>query len=164
LHVSIWGTCPKTKPSLLHADDWLSIFSSDLSWDDCGKYLKEYDCVKIMGFGNSTIGEGFELFAPGKFPENGTATLSNVDGTISSPVSGATFTWQNKDSPRTIVAFSKDERPETESATTASQGKSAVASNTGTASSLPTGAGTDIRTEGKSSWLLLSAVAVWYVS
>jgi hypothetical protein len=63
-----------------------------------------YFCVKIMDVGNTTGSKALELYAPGRFYYNCTATLYNIDGIISSPVSGATFTWQNKDGTRTIVA------------------------------------------------------------
>lgn len=161
LHTRIWNTCPETQPSLLHADAWLSILPSDFAWDDCGRYLEQYDCAEMMDIGNTTTSQALELYAPGEFPNNGTATLYNIDGTISSPVSGATFTWQNKDVPRTIIATSVDGRAEAEATTTASESMSSMASDTAAASASPTSASTSNKPDGRSIWLLLSAIAVW---
>jgi hypothetical protein len=118
----------------------------------------------MMDFGNTTTGKALELYAPGKFPDNGTATLYNIDGTISSPISGATFTWQNKDVPRTIVATSADGRAEAKATATASESTTAMASDTAAASSSPTSASTGYKPEGRSIWFLLSAIAVWRMS
>jgi len=117
-----------------------------------------------MDTGNATTSEALELYAPGGFPDNGTATLYNIDGTISSPISGATFTWQNKDVPRTIVAVSADGRAEEKATTTTSESTSSIASGTAAASSSPISASTGYKPEGRSIWFLLSAIAVWHTS
>jgi hypothetical protein len=118
----------------------------------------------MMDIGNTTTSQALELYAPGEFPKNGTATLYNIDGTISSPVSGATFTWQNKDVPRTIIATSVDGRAEAGATTTASESMSSMASDTAAASASPTSASTSNKPDGRSIWLLLSAIAVWRMS
>lgn len=164
MHTSNWDTCPETQPSLLHADAWLSILPSDFAWDDCGRYPEQYDYAEMMDLGNTTTSKALEPYAPGEFPSNGTATLYNIDGTTSSPVGGATFTWQNKDVPRTIIAASADGRAEAEATTTASESMSSMASDTAAASTSPTSASTSNKPNGRSIWLLLSAIAVWRMS
>jgi hypothetical protein len=104
-------------------------------------------CVKIMDVGNTTASKALELYAPCKFYFNCTATLYNIDGIISSPVSGATFTWQDKDGTRTIVAAPADVRAEAEATTTASDSMSSNASDTAATSVSQISASTDNKPE-----------------
>lgn len=127
---SYWDICPNTQPSLLGADNFAGLLS-----EDCEQYLEKYDCVETMGFGNATSGAKPAAFGPGGFPENGTATLSNLDGTIASPVSGTSFVWENGDVPRTIVAAAVDGSAQSQATATSEEAES---SSTGTAMSAPT--------------------------
>lgn len=88
-----------------------------------------------MGFGNATSGARPAAFGPGDFPENGTATLSNLEGTISSPISGTSFVWQNDDVPRTIIAAAVDGNAQSQATATSDE---AVNPSTDTAPSTPT--------------------------
>lgn len=88
-----------------------------------------------MGFGNATSGAKPAFFGPGDFPENGTAKLSNLDGIISSPISGASFVWQNDDVPRTIIAAAVDGNAQSQATATSDEAENP---STGTATSTPT--------------------------
>ncbi|EEU36014.1 uncharacterized protein NECHADRAFT_49773 [Fusarium vanettenii 77-13-4] len=48
-----------------------------------------------------------KFYEPGEFPKNGThTTMTNLAGTITSPISGATFTWTMNSTAHTIIAAS----------------------------------------------------------
>jgi hypothetical protein len=102
-----------------------------------------YFCVKIMDVGNTTASKALELYAPCRLYYNCTATLYSIDGIISSPASGATFTWRNKDGTRTIVAAPADVRAEAKATTTASDSMSSNASDTSATSVSQISASTD---------------------
>ncbi|KAJ5325266.1 uncharacterized protein N7506_008368 [Penicillium brevicompactum] len=90
---SIWDTCPDTKPSLLSADEWFNQLLIPGDWDECGPYLEAYDCAGDLGYGRPENGGISKFWSPSSMPTNGTKTVSNIAGVISSPVSGDTFTW-----------------------------------------------------------------------
>lgn len=92
-HCRIYDTCPNTKPSVIGADDWYAVLFAHSKWEDCGKYLDAYDCAGDLGFGAEDAGDTHTFYKPGGFPDNGTETLYNTGGVISTPISGATFTW-----------------------------------------------------------------------
>ncbi|RSL94594.1 hypothetical protein CDV31_014265 [Fusarium ambrosium] len=73
-----------------------------------------------------------KFYEPGKFPQNGTqTTMTNLAGTITSPISGATFTWTMNSTAHTIIAAGV-------------QTMAASASTTGTKdNTTPTGAGAE---------------------
>ncbi|KAM0713929.1 hypothetical protein Q7P37_010891 [Cladosporium fusiforme] len=154
-----WDICPDTKPTLLGADDWTR-FLADHKWNKCEQYLEKYDCATTMGFGNKTSGGKSGFFAPGDLPENGTATLSNVDGAISSPVSGATFTWKNGDVPRTIVAAEVTDGAGTQASPTSGDSESPSMSAAGSDSPSSDGISTYASPRG-SLCLFLLAVTAW---
>lgn len=91
--ISIWDTCPDTDPSLLSADDWFNTVLKKDDWDECGPYLEAYDCAGDLGYGRADAGGISKFWSPSKMPTNGTKTISNIAGFVSSPVSGNTFTW-----------------------------------------------------------------------
>lgn len=92
MYYSIYDTCPNTNPSDIGADSWYAaLFTHE--WEDCGKYLEAYDCAGDLGYGAEDAGGTHTFYEPGKFPKNGTETLYNTGGALSTPVSGATFTW-----------------------------------------------------------------------
>jgi hypothetical protein len=90
---SIWDTCPDTKPSLLSADEWFAAVLNPGKWEECGPYLEAYDCANDLGFGRADAGGTNNFPHPSSMPTNGTKTMSNVGGIVSTPVSGDTFTW-----------------------------------------------------------------------
>jgi len=133
----IYDTCPNTKPSLLGADNWYNALLANSKWEDCGKYLDAYDCAGDLGFGASSAGDTHTFYKPGEFPKNGTQTLFNTGGVISTPVSGATFIWSYGEIKRTVTAKST-ENVVTGSATRTSSTADSTASET-SASSTKTG-------------------------
>ncbi|KAJ5661083.1 uncharacterized protein N7484_000455 [Penicillium longicatenatum] len=133
---TIWDTCPNTKPSLLAADTW---YSSMGDFETCGDYLDAYDCAGALGFGAEDAGETTTYYKLGGFPKNGTETLYNT-GSLTAPVSGATFTWTFRSNLHVVTAVSTDH---VVAAATATDGQSQTGSATQTAaSSTHTGTGT----------------------
>ncbi|KAL4779079.1 hypothetical protein BJX76DRAFT_365552 [Aspergillus varians] len=88
---SLPNTCPTLDPSELELDNLEQIFRnvSGSDWDDCAQYLEQYDCAKTFGYPDHIE----TYYGPGEIPTGGTETLHNTAGSITSPVSGATFTW-----------------------------------------------------------------------
>ncbi|KAE8155139.1 hypothetical protein BDV25DRAFT_38002 [Aspergillus avenaceus] len=93
-----WDVCPKTDPSTLGADI-AQVLLGHNDWDACGPRLSNSDCVADYGFSNVT-----NFYSPGKFPVNGTETLSNTGSPITAPISGPTFTWTFKGNLHPITA------------------------------------------------------------
>ncbi|KAE8420255.1 hypothetical protein BDV36DRAFT_281582 [Aspergillus pseudocaelatus] len=98
-----------------------------------------------LGFSNLT-----EFHGPGKLPANGTETLYNTGGVVSTPVSGNTFTWTIHDSPRPITAAATNKAVPTKS-------ESGSKSDTTTAES---GTGHEARV---SLWTLLGTIGAGYL-
>lgn len=90
---SIWNTCPNTKPSEIGADYWYDAFLKPNHWEECAPYLEAYDCGGDLGFAAESAGNTHTFYKPNALPKNGTETLFNTGGALSTPVSGATFTW-----------------------------------------------------------------------
>lgn len=60
-------------------------------WDRCAEYIEDPSCEEI---GFSPPGpKGAKFYVPGTFPANGTQTLSNIAGAVTSPVSGSVYTY-----------------------------------------------------------------------
>lgn len=59
----------------------------------CRLHLDDYDCAGDLGYGAEDAGGTQKFYNPGEFPKNGTETLHNINGVVSTPVSGASFTW-----------------------------------------------------------------------
>ncbi|KAH7231919.1 hypothetical protein B0J15DRAFT_574633, partial [Fusarium solani] len=107
-----------------------------------------------------------KFYEPGKFPKNGTqTTMTNLAGTITSPISGATFTWTMNSTAHTITAASVQ---------TTGTSASTTVSN---ANTTPTGAGAQAtesssEAEDKGSnasvvvprtWSIISPVLIFFV-
>ncbi|RYP24496.1 hypothetical protein DL765_000516 [Monosporascus sp. GIB2] len=109
---TFWEVCPNTNPSLLGADEiYQSLVAQDENWPRCAEYMGAFPCGSTLGF-TPPGGDGSGAFyEPGRFPPNGTATTSNIAGSITSPVSGATYTWTYNGVPRTVTVVSADARP-----------------------------------------------------
>lgn len=131
---SIWDTCPNTKPSLLDVDGWYDAFIGRNGWDNCGDYLDAYDCAGDLGFGAKDAGETTTFYKPGGLPKNGTGTLYNT-GSLTTPVSGATFTWTFGTVQHVVTAVSTDNVVTTATATASdAQGQTSASTQTGAAS------------------------------
>lgn len=103
---SIWNVCPNTKPSEIGAEYWFDAFLRPHHWDECGPYLEAYDCGSDLGFAAESAGDTHTFYKPNNLPKNGTETLSNTGGVLSTPVSGATFTWTDGSLLHAITAVS----------------------------------------------------------
>ncbi|KAJ5698960.1 hypothetical protein N7462_000965 [Penicillium macrosclerotiorum] len=150
---AIWGTCPNTKPSDLGADAWYSALLEPNDWEDCGPYLASYDCAGDLGYGSDDAGDTTEFYKPNSLPANGTETMYNTGGVLSTPVSGATFTWTYGTVLHAVTAVSTDN---VVTATGTGGGSGSTATQTG-ASATKTGAAVSYRSP---SCLLLGFTAV----
>ncbi|KAH7186266.1 uncharacterized protein B0J16DRAFT_363226 [Fusarium flagelliforme] len=109
---SFWDICPNTKPSLLGADEyWNLLISKDEDYPQCGDYNDVYSCAKDLKFTPPGKDKSAKFYGPGELPKNGTDTLTNMEGTITSPLSGATFTWTDGPIEHPITAASVDAKP-----------------------------------------------------
>ncbi|CEJ59610.1 hypothetical protein PMG11_08227 [Penicillium brasilianum] len=135
---AIWGVCPSTKPSEIGVDDWYNAFLGPHHWKECGPYLEAYDCGSNLGYAAESAGDTHTFYRPNSLPKNGTETLYNTGGILSTPVSGATFTWTDGSLLHGITAASTNN---VVSATGAgAQGATATATGTGASASKTGGA------------------------
>ncbi|KAJ5100590.1 hypothetical protein N7456_006642, partial [Penicillium angulare] len=104
---TIWDTCPNTDPSDLAIDDWYTAFLEPNDWESCGKYIDAYDCAGDLGFGAESAGDTTTFYKPDGLPKNGTESMYNT-GALSTPVSGATFTWTFASEAHVVTAMSTD--------------------------------------------------------
>ncbi|CAG7945674.1 unnamed protein product [Penicillium nalgiovense] len=163
---SIWGTCPDTQPSLLAADEWFVGLLNPGHWEDCGPYLEKYDCAGDLGFGRADAGGITKFYSPGNLPANGTKSLYNLDGVVSTPVSGDVFTWTFASSlVHTVTVSSADA---TATGAKASGGNDVTATGTGTStatgtaeSDVKSGVGSSLRVP---SWTIASIFGILALS
>ncbi|KAJ5392799.1 hypothetical protein N7465_011773 [Penicillium sp. CMV-2018d] len=138
---AIWDTCPDNKPSLLGADEWFAGALIPGHWEQCGPYLEKYDCAGDLGYARADAGGNTKFYHPSSMPSNGTKTMSNVGGVVSTPVSGDTFTWTFSTDLEHVVTVSSADATVTGTKTTGGSGGSggsgggATSSATGTAES-----------------------------
>lgn len=108
-HCSIWDICPSTDPSLLGADLWFELVSSMAEeWAECGPYMDAHGCDDLgMAYpaDNTT-----NFYKPSELPPNGTETLFNT-GIVTSPVSGATYSYTYGNVQHVVTVSSADARP-----------------------------------------------------
>ncbi|KAI1439452.1 hypothetical protein F5Y02DRAFT_70235 [Annulohypoxylon stygium] len=108
---AFWAVCPNTDPALLGINDiYGSLIANDEDWSTCATDMKALPCYSKLGFtppGNSSG----TFFEPNDFPTNGTATTSNIAGTITSPVSGTLYTWTYNGVERIVTVASADATP-----------------------------------------------------
>ncbi|KAJ3496714.1 hypothetical protein NLG97_g2453 [Lecanicillium saksenae] len=85
--------CPDTQPNLLGRDIMAkALLGTNDVWNNkCETVMAKYPCG-ADGLGFKIPGGEGKLFSPNEIPVDGTKTLSNAPGTITSPVS-ATITW-----------------------------------------------------------------------
>jgi len=89
---AIFDICPDSDPTLLGVNQ---LTNGSSIWSSCGPSLNSVDCVADLGF-EAPLGTG-TLYNPTNLPTWGTKTISDLPGGITSPLSGATFTWSNSD-------------------------------------------------------------------
>lgn len=90
---SFFDICPNTDPKLLGLSNIGTLESAaDTQFSDCGKYLDTYDCAKDLGFNLDGVST---YLKPADKLTTGTATLSNVAGTVAAPASGSVFSYTN---------------------------------------------------------------------
>ncbi|KAF9252506.1 hypothetical protein DTO027I6_2959 [Penicillium roqueforti] len=104
---TIWDECPNTDPAVLGADYWLGQLKDGEDGEACSTYMEKFPCKKL-GFGDEVAGGTDTFYTPDNLPKNGTEKLYNTGGVVSSPVSGATFTWTLGTIARAITVSSTD--------------------------------------------------------
>ncbi|RFU30309.1 hypothetical protein B7463_g6022, partial [Scytalidium lignicola] len=86
---SLYGTCPNTDPSLIGLSSIQEIETTlDTPFSSCGDYLSEFPCPSL-GFPNGSY------LTPSDQVPSGGDKLSNGGGVVTSPLSGAVFTYTN---------------------------------------------------------------------
>lgn len=104
----VYDTCPNTEPSTIDAEYWFNRLMDEKDWSSCRSILDDYDCVEDLGYGAENAGGTHKYYKPGESPKNGTETLSNTNGVISTPISGTSFTWDYSTDVHTVIAKSTD--------------------------------------------------------
>lgn len=100
----LYGICPSTStdPLFPAADDLFDVQDPNLKQGQCADYFASYDCSSL-GY----TGLGVPFMTSFDSATLGTQTVSNTNTkTLTSPVSGATFTWTDLSIAYTIVAVS----------------------------------------------------------
>lgn len=89
--ISIYETCPDTDPNLIGLS-YVSQLETGFNqpFSECGNYMSSVDCQKDLGFTAVS-----SIIQPGHTPASASGTLSNGAGTVTSPASGAVFTYTN---------------------------------------------------------------------
>ena len=88
--IRFYNTCPKTSPSAVTFFSRL-IPVGELQSPACLKTLgPSLDCINL-GFSNPGETNNAPFLNAGNLPANGTETLSNTGGSITSPISGDTL-------------------------------------------------------------------------
>ncbi|KAI0887858.1 uncharacterized protein GGS22DRAFT_197765 [Annulohypoxylon maeteangense] len=109
---AFWAVCPNTDPSLLGINEiYDSLIANDKDWATCATDMDAFPCYSKLGYtppGGNSSGTFYE---PNDFPQNGTATTSNIAGSITTPVSGAVYTWTYNGVERPITVASADAKP-----------------------------------------------------
>ncbi|CAI7668417.1 unnamed protein product [Penicillium pancosmium] len=105
---TIYDTCPNTRPSIIDADYWFGRLLDEEDWSSCRSAFDDYNCAGDLGFGAEDAGGVQKYYKPGEFPKNGTETLYNTNGVISTPISGASFTWDYSTDVHTVTVRSTD--------------------------------------------------------
>lgn len=90
---SLVEICPETDPKLIGLN-FISQYEKnvDVNYANCGQYMQTFNCVSDLGFQLDGVSS---YLAPQDPFQSGTATLSNGQGTVTAPASGAVFTYTN---------------------------------------------------------------------
>ena len=162
-----FDVCPSTDPTLIGLNVVIDFgIKASMPWTNCGSYLENIDCLGGLGY-EAPLSTG-EVYNPTNTPSAGTQTLSDISGQMTTPASGATFTWFGYASSHTypVIALSADTTAATtlgvESSTTtggigtkATTGVTAVSGITDAGSGSPTSNPTSPATTSKSSGQIL---------
>ena len=90
---SIYAICPNTDPNLIGLSSVNLLETTlDTPFSTCGSYLTQFPCDSDLGF--PSVAGGI-FYGPDNLPASGNQTLSNLAGTVTSPASGAVFTYTN---------------------------------------------------------------------
>ncbi|KAK6957124.1 hypothetical protein Daesc_002409 [Daldinia eschscholtzii] len=75
-----------------------------------------------MGYTPPGGNDSAVFYEPDKLPPGGTATTSNIAGRITSPVSGATYSWTYKEIEHIVTVASADSQPTNAASTNEEEG------------------------------------------
>ncbi|KAF3765587.1 hypothetical protein M406DRAFT_257346 [Cryphonectria parasitica EP155] len=90
---AFYDICPGTDPAFIGINNiFMSLASFDQPWSTCAPFLNAYACNTDLNFTSPAYGT---FYTPDNMPENGTASLSNIAGTVSAPPSGTVFSYTN---------------------------------------------------------------------
>lgn len=90
---SFFEICPSTDPKLLGLSNLGQLqAAANTQFANCGTYLNTYDCVKDLGFQLDGVSS---FMKPDDPLTTGTATLSDIPGSVTAPASGRVFTYTN---------------------------------------------------------------------
>lgn len=90
---SIYGICPDTDPSLIGLSTVDTLGTNfDNPFSGCASSVSNDICEAQLGWPEVA---GGTYYGPNNLPASGTATLSNQPGTVTSPASGAVFSYTN---------------------------------------------------------------------
>lgn len=91
--LSIYAICPDIDPTLIGLSTVDTLGTTyDNPFSGCASTLSNDICEAQLGWPKVA---GGTYYGPSNLPASGTATLSNGAGTVTTPVSGAVFTYTN---------------------------------------------------------------------
>ena len=100
----MYDICPNTDPILIGLNRILDAVAPFEPWSSCGPSFQEFDCVTDLGY-EAPLSTG-SVYNPTDLPASGTQTLSNIAGEVTSPASGAVFSYSAVGSEWTVSALS----------------------------------------------------------
>jgi hypothetical protein len=100
----MYDICPNTDPKLIGLDQILSAVAPTLPWPSCGPTFHQFDCVNDLRF-EAPLSTG-KIYNPTEVLASGTRTLSNIAGEVTSPASGAVFSYSVLGTEWTVSALS----------------------------------------------------------
>jgi hypothetical protein len=100
----MYDICPNTNPKLIGLNAIIKAVANTEPWSSCGPSLQQFDCVNDLRFA-APLSTG-SIYNPTDLPASGTQTLSNIAGEVTSPASGAVFTYSAVGSEWTVSALS----------------------------------------------------------
>lgn len=125
----MYDICPNTDPKLIGLTKILDASAATIPWSSCGPSLQEFDCVNDLGY-QAPLSTG-SVYNPTDLPASGTQTLSNIAGEVTSPASGAVFTYSAVGSEWTVSALSIGNTPALTTGNSVAAGSSATKGGSG---------------------------------
>lgn len=128
----MYNVCPDTNPDILGLNEVRALYlgADNITAADCPARLSSYDCVAHGFNASGSYGTNASSWANSPLPHTATGSLTDKAGIITSPVSGATYTWTALNATYTVTAASV----EAMATKTASAASTASGSGTSTAS------------------------------